>query len=295
MSSIIKLTESDIVKLVKKVLNEQWVYQSNKKGGYTLINGPYQGIEAKKLFPSYSEQQYPKELDKNKNPIMKDGSPVPTILTSKYQQIACIPYLFRHAYFTLKKEGLNTNLLKTALGIIDRETTFGTSDRYKYLGPLKQLWQKLGGDSSIGYAQIRPETAKEIGIPVDDLYTTIGSLRAAYNIIKNNYDKLVSIGYAQNQPSSNFKEGTGNAALDMAIATFNLGPSYITPYCETTDPKIKGKCSDSQTKSGLQIYKDKKAVNYLPNYTTERWDSVNISTHGYVKEVAKNIKRFTCG
>ena len=68
MSRIIKLTESDIVKLVKKVLNEQWVYQSNKKGGYTLINGPYQGIEAKKLFPSYSEQQYPKELDKNKNP-----------------------------------------------------------------------------------------------------------------------------------------------------------------------------------------------------------------------------------
>jgi hypothetical protein len=295
MSRIIKLTESDIVKLVKKVLNEQWVYQSNKKGGYTLINGPYQGIEAKKLFPSYSEQQYPKELDKNKNPIMKDGSPVPTILTSKYQQIACIPYLFRHAYFTLKKEGLNTNLLKTALGIIGRETTFGTSDRYKYLGPLKKLWQKVGGDSSIGYAQIKPETATDIGIPVDDLYTTIGSLRAAYNIIKNNYDKLVSIGYAQNQPSSNFKEGTGNAALDMAIATFNLGQSYITPYCETTDPKIKGKCSDSQTKSGLQIYKDKKAVNYIPNYTTERWDGVNISTHGYVKEVAKNIKRFTCG
>ena len=295
MSKIIKLTESDITNIVRRVISEQWVYKQNKNGSYTLMNGPYNGIEAKTLFPSYSEQQYPKELDKDRNPVMKDGGPTPTVLTSKYQQIACIPYLFRHAYFTLKKEGLNTIFLKTALGIIGRETTFGTSERYKYLGPLKQLWQKVGGDSSVGYAQIRPETAKDVGIPVDDLYTTIGSLRAAYNIVKNNYDKLIGIGYSQNQPSSNFKEGTGNAALDMAIATFNLGQSYITPYCETTDPKIKGKCSDSQTKSGLQIYKDKKAQNYLPNYTTERWDGVNISTHGYVKEVAKNIKGFTCG
>ncbi len=295
MGKIIKLTESDIVKIVKKVLNEQWVYQPNKKGGYTLVNGPYQGIEAKKLYPSYNEKQYPKELDKNKNPIMADGSATPTILTSKYQQIACIPYLFRHAYFTLKREGLNPKFLKAALGIIGRETTFGTSERYQYLGPLKKLWQKVGGDTSVGYAQIRPETAKDLGVPVEDLYTTIGSLKSAYNIVKNNYDKLVSIGYSADKPSSNFKEGTGSAALDMAIATFNLGSSYITNYCETTDPKVKGKCSDNTTKSGLQIFKDKKAPNYLPNYTTERWDGVNISTHGYVKEVANHIKRFTCG
>jgi hypothetical protein len=295
MSRIIKLTESDIVKLVKKVLNEQWVYQSNKKGGYTLINGPYQGIEAKKLFPSYSEQQYPKELDKNKNPIMKGGGPTPTIFTSKYQQTACIPYLFRYAYFTLKKQNLNVNLLKAALGVIGRESSFGTGDRYKYLSPLKKLWAELGGDSSVGYAQITPSTAEDLGIPLEDLSTTLGALKAAYKVIEKNYGKAVSVGYSYNKPSSNFNEGTGIAALDMAIATFNLGEGYITPYCETNDPKIKGKCTESKTDSGLQIYKNKRVENYLPNYGETRVDKVNTTTHGYVKEVANNMKKFSCG
>jgi hypothetical protein len=69
-----------------KSINEQWVYQPNKKGGYTLISGPYKGIEAKELFPSYSEKQYPKELDKNKNPIGTNISPVFTMSTPKLQK-----------------------------------------------------------------------------------------------------------------------------------------------------------------------------------------------------------------
>ena len=34
--------------------------------------------------------------------------------------------------------------------------------------------------------------------------------------------------------------------------------------------------------------------NYLPNYKSERWDKVNITTHGYVKEVAQKMKMFGC-
>ena len=34
--------------------------------------------------------------------------------------------------------------------------------------------------------------------------------------------------------------------------------------------------------------------NYIPNFKTTRWDGVNISSHGYVKEVANNIKKFSC-
>jgi hypothetical protein len=295
MSKIINLNESDILKIVNRVINEQWVYQKNNKGGYTLANGPYQGIEAKTLFPSYSDSQYPKELDKNRNPVMKDGGPVPTMLTSKYQQISCIPYLFRHAYYTLKKQGYNITLLKASLGIIGRESSFGTSDRFQYLNPLKTLASKVGFSTSVGYGQIKPETAKELGIPEEDLNTTIGSLNAVYQIISKNYAKATQTGYSADKPSMNLSTGTGNAALDVSIAAFNLGASYITNWCETTDNNVKGRCSQDKTKNGLQIFKDKPVKNYLPNLKSERWDGVNISTHGYVSEVAKNINSFKCG
>lgn len=295
MGKIVYLNESDIVKLINKVINEQWVYQKNDKGGYKLVSGPYSGIEAKRLFPSYSEQQYPKELDKNRNPIMKDGAPVPTILTSKYQQISCIPYLFRHSYNTLKKQNYDLGILKTALGIIGRESSFGSSDRFKYLNPLKTLASKMGLSTSIGYGQIKPETAKELGIPEEDLNTTIGALKSIYQIISKNYNKAKEVGYSENRPSMNLSTGTGNAALDISISAFNLGGTYITNWCETTDKNVKGRCSQDKTKNGLQIFKNKPVKDYLPNLKSKRWDGVDISTHGYVSEVAKNINSFKCG
>lgn len=295
MRKIINLNESDILKIVNRVINEQWVYQKNNKGGYNLVNGPYQGIEAKKLFPSYSDGQYPKELDQYKNPVSKDGSPTPVMLSSKYQQVACIPYLFRHAYFTLKNKGYNVTLLKTSLGIIGRESSFGTSDRYQYLNPLKTLASKIGLSTSVGYGQVKPETAKELGIPEEDLNTAIGALNAVYQIISKNYSKATQTGYSANEPSVNLSTGTGNAALDVSIAAFNLGASYITNWCETTDKNTKGRCSQDKTKNGLQIFKDKPVKNYLPNLKSDRWDGVSITTHGYVSEVAKNISSFKCG
>jgi hypothetical protein len=39
---------------------------------------------------------------------------------------------------------------------------------------------------------------------------------------------------------------------------------------------------------------DKVVQNYIPNYKTERWDGVNISTHGYVEEVAGYYKKLNC-
>jgi hypothetical protein len=34
--------------------------------------------------------------------------------------------------------------------------------------------------------------------------------------------------------------------------------------------------------------------NYIPNFKTERWDWVKISSHGYISEVAQRIKTYTC-
>jgi hypothetical protein len=218
-----------------------------------------------------------------------------------YQEIKgldCVPRLFRPAVYELKNKNYNKLFLKTALGVIGRESDFGGSDRYSYLNPLKSLWAYVGGQTSVGYGQIKPETAKEFGLDVSDLNTASGALKGVYSIIVKNFNIARSVGY-NGAPSSNFKDGTGNAALDIAIAAFNAGAGRIVKYCETSDPNIKKNCSlagKTQTLDNgkkIEVF-DKPVQNYLPNFKTKRWDGVDISTHGYVKEVADTLKKLNC-
>ena len=153
----------------------------------------------------------------------------------------CVPNLFKGAVSELKNEKFNPLFLKTSLGIIGRESDFGSSDRYQYLNPLKNLWAFVGGQTSVGYGQIKPETAKEFGINLSDLNTAIGALKGVYYIVVKNYNKARNVGYNA-APASNFKDGTGNAALDIAIVAFNAGESKIVKYCETSNPEIKRDC-----------------------------------------------------
>ena len=210
----------------------------------------------------------------------------------------CVPNLFKGAVSELKNEKFNPLFLKTSLGIIGRESDFGSSDRYQYLNPLKNLWAFVGGQTSVGYGQIKPETAKEFGINLSDLNTAIGALKGVYYIVVKNYNKARNVGYNA-APASNFKDGTGNAALDIAIVAFNAGESKIVKYCETSNPEIKRDCKLAGTTqklsdaTELKIF-NKPVQNYVPNLKTERWDGVTISSHGYVKEVANNIKKYNC-
>ena len=112
-------------------------------------------------------------------------------------------------------------------------------------------------------------------------------------------------------------DGTGNSALDIAIAAYNLGASKITRYCKTSNPKINRPCSlagktikeqdgsielamnrknqQQLRDSGTSITVTNQYVqNYIPNFKTERWDGVEITSHGYISEVAKRIKDYTC-
>lgn len=242
-------------------------------------------------------------------------SKVPTKVIQNINKLECVPLLFRPAVLELKNKNYNPLFLKTALGIIGRESDFGSSDRYSYLNPLKSLWGYVGGQTSIGYGQIKPETAKEFGLDIDDLNTAVGALKGVYSIVVKNYNLARSTGYNA-APTSNFKDGTGNAALDMAIAAFNAGPQKIVKYCETNDPNVKRNCKyagqlveqgfggaagivgtpNSTIQPGKTKYTvtDKLVQNYLPNFKTSRWDGVDISTHGYVKEVAQTIKKLNC-
>jgi len=129
---------------------------------------------------------------------------------------------------------------------------------------------------------------------ISDLNTAIGALGAVYQYVVKNYNTARNVGYNAN-PSSNFKDGTENSALDISIVGFNTGPDKIVKYCETNNPDLKRDCklAGKTTKENLNVF-NRPVTNYIPNFKTERWDGVNISTHGYIKEVANNIKKYTC-
>lgn len=71
------LMEYDTSKTLSEnsLLMEQWVYQKNDKGGYKLVNGPFQGLKASDVFPKLNSNTYPKELDSNRQPISTAAVP----------------------------------------------------------------------------------------------------------------------------------------------------------------------------------------------------------------------------
>jgi hypothetical protein len=244
---------------------------------------------------------------------------------NKYE---CVPLLFAPVISDLLSKGYDKRLLKASLGVIGRESDFGNSTRYQMTTTLKSLLAYLGGQTSVGLGQIKPETAKKFGLSVTDLNSAHGSLKGVYEILKNNYTIALQNGYSNDKPSVNLTQGTGSAALDMAIIAFNLGASKITKYCKTNDPNVKRPCNmagktiqeqrietvafgDNKPKPQTNVPQGSSnpttmgptslitvtkewVPNYLPNYKSERWDKVNITTHGYVKEVAQKMKMFGC-
>lgn len=259
---IIKLTESELYEIVNNIIKEQ---------------------KPDHLMPGQPD-----------NPSNVDG------IVTKYRSdlkksmtiYKCVPNQFAYPMMLLLDKGYNKMWLKCGLGIIGRESSFASGGRYAVTNSLKKIANIVGYDSSLGPAQMKGSTAEDLGIDPDDLFTDIGALDAAYRLIKRNFNLARSKGYTQ-EPSNLGSEGTGNATLDIAIASYNGGASYMGPWCESTDPKRKEKGYKDKCN---KIPKDKQIIvkNYVPNYKTERWDGVNINTHGYVIEVAGWIRKMTC-
>lgn len=226
------------------------------------------------------------------------------------QASSCVPGPYAAPIRKLKDSNASTLLLKATLGIIGRESDFGGGESvmskkywsYKVKSSVKNLKSVfdnspalmvatggyLGDATSLGPAQITPQTAKQYGIDPNDLNTVSTAVNGAYNILLSNYNLAIKNGYSTNKPSSNFTNGTGNAALDLAIAGHNLGEGKMTRYCETSNPKIKKFCSlAGKVEDGVTVY-NKPVLNYLPNYGTK------LTTHNYVKEVAERMKKFSC-
>jgi hypothetical protein len=254
---IIKLTESDLEQIIKKVISEQ-------VPGMSGINYQAQAEREAKL----------------------------GVQTAK--MLPCVPTAFKLSVQQLIQKNYNKLFLKVCLGIIGRESDFGESNRFKFRNPLKTLYGALGGNASVGFAQVQPETAKQYGLELSDLLMASGSLDITYRLLQDNYNKAIKVGYTTG-PSMNLKDGTGNSALDMAISAHNLGAQKITKYCKTSNPKINRPCdlAGKTTSEGLKV-SNQYVQNYIPNFKTERWDGVEITSHGYIIEVAKRIKEYTC-
>ena len=204
---------------------------------------------------------------------------------------ATIPEAFKDAVKILSNSfHKNISFIKAALGIIGRESDYGKSSRFRVLNPLKTIAGTLTDKSSSGYGQISAVKAKELGYTVKQINTELGALAAVYDIVESNYEKAKKTGYSVSSATANFNGGTGIAALDIAIMGFNTGAGRICNYCETDNPKIKRNCDLAGKKSGDLTVTDKRVPNYLPNFKTDRWDNVEITSHGYVKEVAEKMK-----
>lgn len=236
-------------------------------------------------------------------------------MTDILKKYPCVPSEYRIPLDRLIQKKYNKTLLKAALGVIGRESSYGSGLRFEITNPLKRLGSFLGYDTSVGPGQMKQSTADDLKIK-EDINTVSGALTAVYKYLETAYNSAVKAGYSSNLPSSNTpKSDSWSGALDIAIASYNVGLGKIKKYCKTSDPNLKRDCKlagqvvseqyDMLFWSENQKLKEKENApkvkvfnepvpNYLPNFPTKRWDGVSITTHGYVKEVTSRMKKFNC-
>lgn len=210
------------------------------------------------------------------------------------KKYSCVNEKFASPVATLLEKGYNKEILKLALGIIGRESSFESGLRYTALNPVKELWAWLGGDTSVGPAQMKIDTAESLGLDLSDISTRLGALDGAYRKLNRSINLAKKGGYTE-EPSNLNNLGTGNAIYDIAVAAYNTGDGkVILDWCESKIPErrkngLKNKCIDTDKADTT-----KKVKNYVPNLTTIRDDEVNTTTHGYIKEVSETFKKTNC-
>jgi hypothetical protein len=294
MKKIIKLTETDIRNIVKRVMTEQGF------GGAAGIVGTPQESSKTPYSPKY--------------PCLATGTLAPFVF-----------YVQKNKTKICSKLGITPELLliltKTAIGIMKRETDYGTS--WHAMGESLLDWfddtflnkglKKSGKLGSVGPGQFTYKTWKDLnmekvfGMDRDDMRTITGAgLGIIASLIKN-YRRAISLGYTNNSRSVNpflSKKGinfssTNNAALDLAIVSHNM--PVINKYCYTSSPTLAGPC-DKPTydpyKKGtggykkygtLKVYQNKPIKNYFPNKKFGELTAI-----GYLEEVIKVINSLNC-
>jgi hypothetical protein len=314
MKKVIKLNESDLIRIVKKILEEQ-----------SVIGAPNYGTT--QLHPTKETTFY---------------GCVPGNLS------LFVDYVMTNKKLLMKKLNLDSKnlilLTKISLGIIGRESKFGNytegwdtfSETLRGVGlgslvdwGLKKKYGKR--QQSLGLGQFTADTWKKYGLD-----KSIGDYNSSFNTINQGLGVLYSLNIRYNKALSNgLKQepsvnpiltkygviqrikGTGNHALDMAILSHNMSEEKtLYPYCTTNHPlyaspcnKIKMKPYDDQksfnpnstllkkvTDPKLKKFPGELTVNQsgvIPNYFPNLGGPGH-SGFGYVEEVVKYIKSFNC-
>lgn len=282
------------------------------------------------------------ELTKNLVVEQSNQSQIP-------KKFGCIPMNQSLAVEYAISQKVSPFFVKYGLGILGRESDFGkvfgkfgikaapeyVMNKLSEIVPgfeevlqwgAKKIFNKDNWVPSMGIAQMTPDIAKKYGVDLEDLMTLSGSLYAVSKHLSDMYNELSKY-YDTNKPSKiiyskkliDNPSSTGNAALDAAILSYNLGDTrFKKQYCKTNNPAYLAPCDEPggvykpfpKENPNLIIKIDKNQVirNYIPNIQTDTTEIsqkvINvfsdtpkkqyISSLGYLKEVNNYAKKFNC-
>jgi hypothetical protein len=267
---IIRLTESDLEKIVLKVIEENSVIGALNYGMRTnksKLNTSVRGTNPK--FEELSSVLY-----SARDTSWADGA-AKTLFNNKQELKIFGAAIINWA---IKNRSYDGKLLKGAISFIFRESkgTFATyASPKEIIGAVLNLF---GGNHSQGFGQIQPETAKRYGIDVQSLYTFEGALDAVYKILSVNYQRAKK--YYKGTTVTIFENGNlkqipaiaDDAAFHIAVAAHNAGEGIINQWCETNKKGIANICTvkqrqvyDNNPKSIAITDPSKKIPNYFPN------------------------------
>jgi hypothetical protein len=323
MKKVIKITESDLEKIIRKVISEQTIMGKELDFKQQPSNrSDYLGKGA-----GFERQNFPERS-------------TPKIVTVPYR---CLPqgmssfanYVRIHKHELMRDLQVDEKTLlimaKASMGIIGRETTFGEGTDFKDeavefltsvgLGFIPQSaqsgWNKLRSmrgkspqQMSLGPAQFTRDTWNSYGLDkkigsYDESFNAISQGLGTIHRINDDYKLALKTGtgtgpsvnpIAVKQGKIKSLNGTGNNALDLAIVSHNMA-GLINKWCQTSDPNYAGPCNqkvyqpfkDSKPEIKINVYTDKQIVNYFPNKK-----SGNLTSIGYLEEVANYINKFNC-
>ena len=339
MKKIIRLTETDLVKIVKQVILEQTKFKTN-----TLTTD-----QQKKYGQMIKQNQSSSNKTSNSvNKSVQSQSVVKTYNVNLNRYTCTTPEISTAASMAIF-DGVDPFYVRYAIGIIGRESDFGEvmgmygikaapeylmnklsdtipgfRDVLKY--GAKKVFNKENWVPSMGIAQMTPDIAKKYGVNLEQLMSVSGSLLAVSKHLMDLYTELTQY-YDSKSPSKIINKGqlidnpssSGNAVLDAAIMSYNLGPSrFKKKYCKTNNPEYMAPCETPdgdykpfpKDKPELILKVDKTQVikNYIPNIktdtTTLTQKAINIvsdtpttqyiSSLGYLKEVVNTAKTLSC-
>jgi hypothetical protein len=302
MKKIIRLTESDLEKIIKKILIEQSI----------AIDNTYNKTK------NYQQQLYP-----NKNTKLSCVS---------NEMKFFVNYVLNNTESLSKQLNLDVkNLLyftKLSLGVMSRETKQGAATEFRdKIGEFARSTFGFGfGDQSLGHAQFTADTWKKYGLdkrigPYNDSFTSKKQGLGALFMLNDNYKKILSLGL-QTGPSVNpiltkygvisKIDGTGNNALDLAIISHNFNPTLtMTKYCKTSHPLYMASCNEPTKKikydpnsnllkkvtdpnlkknpGTVTVYTTQVVPNYFPNLAGPSHTAI-----GYLEEVVKKANTYNC-